>query len=136
MIWRAFKFVFSAVLLLLAGLFATVYLSTSADPGMLGFASFLVFFAAALWIDYTNPSRTLGLAAIVFALGIGFLAVGVLDGTMPYLKECHGRGRLLCELQNLLYRIGGRPAAAVPWFVLAAAVLYGSYVAFKRARAA
>jgi hypothetical protein len=134
--WRAFKFCFSGLLLLLAGLIAFAYFGKPDSADMWGFFGFLIFSAAAPWVNYTKPSRAISLAGVVFAFGVVFIAVGVLTGSTPYPRECSGRGTLLCELLNLLYTMGGRPAAAAPWFLMALAVLYGSYVAFKRARAA
>ncbi len=134
--WRALKYIFSGLLLLLAGLLAAAYFGKPNSTEMWGFIAVLIFFAAAPWVDYTKPSRALGLTGIVFSFGVTFVAVSVLTGITPYPRECSGRGTLLCELLNLLYTLGGRPAAAAPWFLAAIAVLCGSYVAFKRARAA
>ena len=133
--WRVFKYCLSALLLLLAGLLAAIYFGRPDSAGMLGFVAVLIFFTAALWVNYTKPSRALGLAGIVLAFGIAAIAVDTLTASTPYPRECSGR-RLLCELQNLLYAMGGRPAAAAPWFLAAIGVLYGSYVAFRRSRAA
>jgi hypothetical protein len=135
-LWVAFKVVLSAVLVLLAALLISAYFSGAASLAMLGFAGIFTFMASVLWIDYRRPSRTLGLAGIVVAAGIGFLAVRVLDGSTTFPQACHGRGSLLCELQNVLYRFGGRPAASLPWLIVAVVVFYAALGAFKRGRAA
>jgi hypothetical protein len=104
------------------------------DFSIFGVAGMFLFFSAILWLDFTKPSRALGLAGIVISLGVLILAFSTATGSDVYPKHCSGLGLALCELQNLLYVTGGRPAAAIPWLLFAGGVFYFTFIVFKRVR--
>lgn len=134
MLWRIFKFLLSMVCFLFATLLAVF--GTKSNPAfeMYIAAGVFVFFAAILWIDTTKPSRALGLAGMVVSFGIFMLAFSEATGHDLYPKQCHGRGILICELENLLFAVGGYPAAAIPGFLFAIFVFNLSLTTFNRAR--
>jgi hypothetical protein len=132
-LWRVFKFCFSALLIALSALCVAVYLEKAEAPVFIGLAGFLLFCAAAPWVDYTKPSIGLGLVCIVVAMGIAYFALEIWTGAYALPRECTGRRRTFCELHNFLYRTGGPEAAAAPWLAFFAAAIYGAFAAFKRA---
>lgn len=133
MLWRIFKFLLSTVCLLFAMLL--VIFATKSNSGFDTYvmAGIFLFFATILWIDTTKPSRALGMAGMVIGFGLLIMAFSDATGHDPYPKQCTGRGSLVCELKNLLFAVGGYPAAATPGFLFAIYVFNFSITAFKRA---
>ena len=130
--WRVFKLLLSG--LLVAAAFAVSI--GARDPSGWGVAGVLLFMAAAPWVVHERPSRSLALAVVVFALGLCAVGVSTFTGTRQFPQDCSGRRRFFCELENLLYLAAGRPATAMPWFLLAAFALLVAWRLYLRARAA
>ena len=84
-----------------------------------------------LWLNFERPARATGLAGLFVALGVLALAYGIATGSRTYPVVCNGRRVLICEMQNALYLIGGRPAAALPWFAFSVVIFYASMRAFR-----
>ena len=114
MLWQSFKLLLSSLLLSGVVFIGWVLFTRAFDPALLGVASVLLFFAAWPWVDHMRPSRALSLVGLVFSLGAGFVASRTLVGDLAYPRACHGRGRSFCELENLLYELGGPSLAAAP----------------------
>jgi hypothetical protein len=134
--WLAFKLCLSAVMLLVALLMGSVAARPPADWTFAGFAGGLLFFTAVLWIDYTKPSRAMGLAGIMVAIGLGLVARNISAGGTVFPRPCTGRAWLMCQFENELYRLGGLDAVAALWYFIALLVMYGSYLVIMRSRAA
>lgn len=87
-VWITFKFFLSAIILLVAGIIAVTSLRTPIHWEDFGFIGLLVFFAAAFWIDYSKPSRVVGLVGIVIAIGFALLARETAEGRIRYPTPC------------------------------------------------
>lgn len=137
MIWRAFKFLFSAGLLALAGFFVYLLFVSGFQAMPMAIASVLLFFAAWPWVNHERPNRSLSLVGIVFSLMFAVVAVNIATGGTQFPKLCNGRRVLFCELENALYSLGGNLLAATPFAALAVfffAISFISIVRFQRQR--
>lgn len=134
LLWRGFKLLLSASLLAVAAILCWLLISRQFDAGVLAIASVLLFFAAWPWVEHKRPNRAMALVGMVFAIAIAFIATNVYVGETPFPRPCRGRGVLLCEMQNLLFWLGGPKLAAAPFAALAAIVLGISVWALVRFR--
>ena len=86
-LWRGFKALLSLVLLVAAAFLMTVAAPhLNENPSFLGVAAMLVFFAALPWVRFDTPTRTLGLACIVFSLALAFVAAQTANAGMRPVK--------------------------------------------------
>ena len=85
-------------------------------------AAAFLFLAALPWLDFTRPSRGLSLAGVMFAFGLLFVASRPFSKAAEYPLNCTTQ-RLWCEIENLLFTIGGAPLAALPFTALGLGVL-------------
>jgi hypothetical protein len=131
MIWKTIKLLLSLICFAIAVILTLAALNEPYHFEVLGIASFCLFLATILWVDFTKPSRAHGLIAIFF--GTVFLVIGITTfaGYGTYPRQCSGRKQGWCELDNLLYFVGGHPAVALPWLILAGFVFYGAIKLFK-----
>jgi hypothetical protein len=109
----------------LGALLGYVFLNTPTHGEEFFIVFLFVFMAAALWIDYSKPSRAMSLAGLCLAAMLLFLAYVTLSDP-GYPKSCKGRRILFCELGNLLYLWGGSAAVASLWLAGALFVAYWS----------
>ncbi|MDB5898688.1 MAG: hypothetical protein JWP41_2290 [Ramlibacter sp.] len=117
--WVIFKLLLSVALVAIPIALFVAAPRALLEPAFVGLSAMLVFFAAILWVDFTRPNRALGLAAIVISIGIALLGARTALGYVQFPQPCSGRGRLFCEIENLLFLIGGEFLAAAPFGVLA-----------------
>ena len=107
-------------------------LDTAKDYELLGLAGFLLFLAAALWVEFTKPSRTLGLFLLVISVSLFAVAFNTALGNVTLPSTCSsGKAAIICVLENFLYLAGGYFLASTLWFLFAFGVLYGSIITFK-----
>ncbi|NOS74937.1 MAG: hypothetical protein HOP36_10465 [Methyloglobulus sp.] len=83
-----------------------------------------------LFIDYSKIDQKLGWGIFISACSVSS-ALSVLGDEMSFPKICKGRGRILCEIENLLFSIGGVYAVATFYFlvgiILFRAIRYSKY---------
>ncbi|MCV2362972.1 hypothetical protein LNV23_05835 [Paucibacter sp. DJ1R-11] len=96
------------------------------DPIFIGLSSLLVFFAALPWVNFALPGRSLGLAGVFFAIGIAALGIQTAAGAVSLQHACGRRYSVLCELDKLLFLLGGELLAATPFATCALFLLAGS----------
>lgn len=135
-LWTVLKLSLSLVLVLLVLLIGFTYSrQPRIDWAVLGVLGVFIFLTAALWIDYTKPSKAVALFMVVVALGVGGVGRGHLLGTRKLPQACAGARRwLICELENRLFEMGGVAAVAAFWFLSAAFMLYIAYRLFISSR--
>lgn len=76
-----------------------------------------------LFIDYSKIDQKLGLAIFGSACSIS-VGLSALSDDKNFPKTCKGRGRVLCELENLLFSIGGVHIVATFYFLVAVILFY------------
>lgn len=133
-LWITFKVFLSAFILLVAGIISVTSFRTPIHWEDFGFIGLLVFFAAVFWIDYSKPSRAVGLVGIVIAIGLTLMARETAAGRIKYPTQCtfDVRDWPICHIGNGLYAIGGPYAVAAAWLILALLVFYVSCRTFTR----
>jgi hypothetical protein len=131
-LWTAFKLLLSLALVAAPTALFVAAPSALQDPAFIGVAALLVFFAALPWVSFAEPNRALALSGVVASFGLGFIAVHIASAEFP--RHCSGRRRLFCELENLLFSVGGENLAAAPWAAAAALLFIGSTVLLRRLR--
>jgi hypothetical protein len=62
------------------------------------------------------------------------VAFETVSGTTQFPRVCDRRGRIFCNLENLLHDLAGRPATALPLVLIAAFFLLVAWKVFVRAR--
>jgi hypothetical protein len=82
-----------------------------------GFYFILLAIIFTLWIDYSKVDQNLVLAIFISACSF-YSGLSVLGDEKSFLKVCQGRRRILCEIENLLFSIGGVHFVATFYFVL------------------
>jgi hypothetical protein len=121
--WVAFKILLSLGLVAAPIVLLVAAPNAVMEPLFIGISSMLLFFAAVLWLDFSTPNRAVGLAGIVFSIWIGLLAARSALGYVEFPRPCTGRGRIFCEIENLLFQVGGEYLAAAPFGLLALVIL-------------
>lgn len=134
LMWTAFKLALSLALVAAPCAFLLAAPAAWGDPLFIGVAALLLFFAALPWVKFERGGRSVALAGIVFALGIAFAAWQVATRQAGYPQSCRGRRALFCEIENLLYAIGGPLLAAMPYALMASALLLLCIRALVRSR--
>ena len=132
--WIAFKLLLSATLV--GAPIALFYAAPEAlvKPEFIGISAVLLFFAALPWVSFEAPNRSLGLSCLVFSIGVGFVAFQTAFGSISFPRPCTNRRALLCEVENLLFNVGGKTLAALPFALLAALMLVAGVVIIARSR--
>ncbi len=125
-LWLAFKLLLSTTLVAAPITLLVVAPQALSDPVFIGISAMLLFFAALPWLNFTAPNRGLALAGIVFSLGASFLAARTALGSVQFPRQCSGRGVVYCEIENLLFAVGGEYLAAAPFALFAALLFAGS----------
>ncbi|MCL2636413.1 MAG: hypothetical protein FWD50_07310 [Betaproteobacteria bacterium] len=125
-VWLAFKFVLSV--LLVAAPLALFVVAPRAinEPMFLGLSAALLYFAALPWVNFTTPNRGLALAGIVFSSAPVFVAAQTVTGNLSFPRQCLWPGAMLCDIDNLLFAVGGEYLAAAPFAILAVFIFVGS----------
>ena len=125
--WRLTKLAVTGVLLTLVGFIFVSDPRAGLGHRDIGFG-FVVFFLAILpWVDFSRASRALGLVGVMFSLGAFFVAWETASGARTYPQSCIRR-RLLCDVDNLLYAIGG---ASFPALAFAATGVFLLWVSCR-----
>jgi hypothetical protein len=133
-LWNIFKTLLSIFMLGVAAFL--LYAEYRKPGGLMVLVFVLVLFTSILWIDYTKPTRAGAVLAFLFGIGLCLLAYRILGGDAPFPKNCStSRGTLLCNLDNALYSVGGRPAASIPSLVGAFFIFRLALKIFQRSRA-
>ena len=122
-LWLAFKFLLSASLVAAAGVFVWLLFTHQFQAWALATASVLLFFAAWPWVNHERPNRPLAFVGIVLGLMFAFLGAITASGEVSFPRSCSGRGLVFCQFENLLFAVGGRDLAAVPFLLLSLFVL-------------
>jgi len=103
------------------------------DTSTLILASFLIFLATTPWINRNSANRPLGLATIFLSFAGFYHSYLIIKGQILFPSHCWGRRSYLCELETLLFDLGGEYLAATP--ALSIALLFfvgGSFMAIRR----
>ncbi len=133
-VWLIVKSVVSLASLLVAALLGLLFFHRP-EADFLGFAGAFLFLAALPWLNYQHPSRALSLAGVVFSFGLIAVASRPFTNANEYPRSCIGQ-RLWCDVENLLFMLGGPPLAALPFGVLGIGLLGLSLRAVWRYRGA
>jgi hypothetical protein len=131
-IWSVVKAIVSLASLSFAALLGLMFVHER-EAGTLGLASAFLFLAALPWLKLEQPSRALSLAGIVFSFGVLFVASRPFSKAGEYPLSCVGR-RSWCDVENLLFLLGGPPLAALPFATLGLGLLAFSLRAVWRPR--
>jgi hypothetical protein len=116
-VWSIVKATVSLVSGAFAAILALLFAHQPESPGILAAAAAFLFLTALPWLDLSRPSRGLSLAGVVLAFGLLLVASRPFAKAAEYPLHCTTR-RLWCEVENLLFAIGGAPLAALPFGVL------------------
>jgi hypothetical protein len=124
--WRLSRFYWTLIFLLFVCVIVSIDRPDSIE--IWGLAGSHYLGVAAMWLigDYKNP-LALASANTMLALLLAYQTYRVATFSLH-----HCSGAWLCELQNLLYALGGPVAAAIPWSLLSGGLLYASCRTFKR----
>jgi hypothetical protein len=112
---------------------AIIWTAKPGDNAGMVIATFLLLGAIAMWLDYRKPPA-LAFGGVILTLLSACFAYRTATGGTAFPQNCSGRGSLLCELENLLYALGGPVAAAIPWALAFGGFLYASCRIFRRWR--
>jgi hypothetical protein len=113
--WQLFKSILSIIMLGLAAL-------AFKDSMILG--SVFALLAIAIWIDYSNLEINPKMIGLIFSFMFTANGFNLLKSDTLYPMVCKGRGRLLCDLENMLFALGGVRLIAMFYFVFALAFFY------------
>jgi hypothetical protein len=131
MLWRIFKILLTIIVLLFSA--AIIWIAKPGDNVGMVIATFLLLGAIAMWLDY-RKSPALAFGGVILTLLSACFAYRIATGGTAFPQHCSGHGSLLCELENLLYVLGGPVAAAIPWALVSGGFLYASCRTFRRWR--
>jgi hypothetical protein len=120
-VWSIVKAVVSLASVSFAALLGQMF-SHRPEASILGGAAAFLFLAALPWLNFQHPSRALSLAGVVFSLGLLSVASRPFTNATEYPRSCI-RQRLSCDVENLLFMLGGPPLAALPFGVLGMGLL-------------
>lgn len=124
-LWIGLKALLSLALLAVATGLLFLFAHQSQAYSLIGTASVALFLAALLWVRFEPGRRELALAGVVASLGLIFLSAETALGSRAYPHGCSIR-KVWCELDNLLYAVGGPALAAAPFFVAGLVLLFFS----------
>lgn len=125
-VWFAFKLLLSAALVAAPIVFFVAAPRAIFDPAFVAVSAVMLFFAALPWVDFAAPNRAFALAGMVFSMGMAFLAGQTAFGSVQFPRLCTGRRAAFCEMENMLFLVGGKYLAAMPFAVLAGLIFVGS----------
>lgn len=130
-LWRAFKMLLSALMLSVAGLLAVAYFAKG-DLGIWFVILLLILFSAIIWVDYSKIK--VSPVILLSLLGVGSLCLSytTFSSKTQFPHSCTGGRTLICNFENLLFTLGGRPAAAIPWLLVGVLIFRGAYFAYKK----
>ena len=131
-LWPVVKAAVSLVSASFAAVIGLLYAHQPEAALLAGAAAFL-FLAALPWLNLERPSRGLSLAGIMFSFGLFLVASRPFTNANEYPLACVGR-RVWCEVENLLFLLGGPPLASLPFVVLGIGLLAFSLRAVWRLR--
>jgi hypothetical protein len=131
-LWTVVKAAVSLVSASFAAVIGLLY-AHQPEAALLAGAGVLVFLAALPWVNLQRPSRGLGLAGIMFSFGLFLVASRPFTKANEYPLDCVRR-RIWCEVENLLFLLGGPPLASLPFAVLGIGLLAFSLRAVWRLR--
>lgn len=130
-VWRIVKALVSVATAAVSALLLVLFIAKPSDYGLLATAAVFLFMTVLPWINFTKPSRTLGLAGVVFSFLLLFVSSRPFEKASQYPLTCSGR-RTWCEIENLLFQVGGAPLAAMPFALLGVSVLFVSVRTISR----
>jgi hypothetical protein len=121
-IWQVIKALVSALAAAVAALLLAMFVAKRSDYGLLAVASAFLFLAALPWVNLSKPGRHLGLVGVVLSFALLLVSSRPFEKAAMYPLPCTGR-RGWCELENLLFQIGGAHLAALPFAILGVGLL-------------
>ncbi len=131
-LWPVVKAAVSLVSVSFAAILGLLF-AHQPEAGLLAGAAAFLFLAALPWLNLERPSRGLGLAGVMFSFGLLLVASRPFTKANEYPLACVRR-RVWCEVENLLFLLGGPPLAALPFAVLGIGLLAFSLRAVWRLR--
>jgi hypothetical protein len=131
LLWLALKGLLSSILVAIA-VAMLLLRPLTLEPSTLVLSSACLFIAALPWIDFSKPSRAIGLASLVLSFVFLKISSGLVAGSGVFPKVCDGRRKAFCNFENLLYEVGGKYLAAAPVFALATLLFVGGVVLVVR----
>ncbi len=115
-LWYLFKVILTLALLTIACVFGFAFFK---DPGPapLLIGSIFILFSSMIWVDYINVSpKRVAFGVALFGLTLIYMAYEKFSGLIKFPRECDGRRRLVCQVENWLFEVGGSNLAAIPTF--------------------
>lgn len=132
-LWALLKGILSAIFIALG---VTAIFSGIANRSVqdIAVAAICGGIAALPWVRHLeseNRKFLAGLAAISLGLLFAYMAYSGLVGGIQFPRDCSGNRPQRCLLFNWLYEIGGMPAIAGVFFLLAALCVFGGAEVLK-----
>jgi hypothetical protein len=132
-LWTATKAIVSLAAVAVAALLLVLFTQRPQDAGLLGMAAVFLFLSVLPWIKLNQPSRQVALTGVVLSFGLLFVAARPFVEPEKFPRSCGGQ-RAWCELENLLFSLGGPPLAALPFGLVGLGALVASLRALWKYR--